>query len=231
MHIPTLLLVAVSLSCTSLPRASAVSELQDDLPPATEGLALPAFEAEGVTLADLVREFARVTNQNIVMTEDSRARLQLIPVVVGETGEIPPAEVYAFVEGLLCFHGFYTAQLKGGDHPLLGIYSGFSGRDLPLAPRKTVRAEDLNAYSDHPAFLIQTVVELPHVDVRQLATSMRAILRDTSSQTLLSVGDHGVALAGTGQWVADIARVMLEVDDQSRIEQAHPVPEPEEKDE
>jgi len=208
MHIPALLLVAVSLSC-----ASTVLAVQDDLPAAEEGLALPDFDAEDVTLGDLLRDFARVTDQHVVMTETTRTAMQHTPVVVGGMSEIPPEEVYPFVEGLLFFHGFFTSQLKGGKRPLLGVYSQ---REANLAPRKAVMAADLGKYEDHPAFLIQTVIELPHVDVRQLSTSMRGMLRDTNTQMLLAVGDHGIALAGTGQFVTEAAKLMQEVDEQSR---------------
>jgi hypothetical protein len=208
MSIPALLLVALSLSCTST-----VLAVQDDLPAAKAGLAIPAFDAEDVSLGDLLADFTRVTGQHIVMTESTRTAMQQMPVVIGGTGDIPPDEVYPFVEGLLFFHGFFTAQLKGGSRPLLGVYSQ---REANLAPRKAVKEEDLGKYADHPAFLIQTVIELPYVDVRQLSTSMRGMLRDTNTQMLLAVGDHGVVLAGTGQFVTEAAKLIQETNEHSR---------------
>ena len=210
MQLPTVLLVAASLSCTST-----VLIVQDDLPAAEEGLALPDFDAEDVTLGDLLRDFARVTDQHVVMTEQTRTAMQQTPVVVGGMSEIPPDEVYPFVEGLLFFHGYFSAQLKGGRRPLLGIYSQ---REANLAPRKAVKEEDLEKYEDHPAFLIQTVIDLPYLDVRQLSTSLRGMLRDTNTQMLLAVGDHGIVLAGTGQFVTEAAKLMRETDAQSRAD-------------
>jgi len=222
MQFATLVLVVTSLSCASLSRAPvgatpAAVTVQDELPAAREGLAIPEFDAGDVSLGDLVREFARVTDQHVVMSQETRDHLQQTPVVVGGMSEIPPGEVYGFVEGLLYFHGFFTAQLKGGQRPLLGLYSG---REVAMAPRKAVKEADLGKYADHPAFLIQTVVELENLDVRQLTTSMRGLLRDTNSQTILAVGDHGVALSGTGRIVMDWTEVMRATNEQARAQRA-----------
>lgn len=224
MQIPTFLLLFVSLSCAGVPRATHAAPLlqavpQDALPAASGPLAIPQFEAEGLTLGDLLRDFASLTDQHLVMTEQTRQVMQQTPVVMGGSREVPAAEVYAFVEGLLTFHGFYTARLKGGQRPLLGVY-WIRDNNVPsvnTAPRLTVPADELERYAGHPAFLIQTVVELPHVDTRQLSTSLRGMLRDTNTQTLLAVGDHGIVLAGTGQWVAEMAAVMKAADEEERV--------------
>lgn len=223
MQIPTFLALLASISCAGVPHATQAgappqAPLQDALPPASGPLAVPQFEAEGLTLGDLLREFAELTDQHLVMTEQTRQVMQQTPVVMGGTKEIPAAEVYSFVEGLLTFHGFFTARLKGGQRPLLGVYwsRDNSVAGIATAPRLTVPAEELGSYADHPAFLIQTVLELSYMDTRQLSTSLRGMLRDTNTQTLLAVGEHGIVLAGTGQWVAEMASVMRAADEEER---------------
>ena len=213
------LILSVSLGCTVIPGPTIrAANVEDPLPVPSSALDIPQFEAEGTTLGDLVSEFARISGQHLVMNQPTRAALNQTPFVVGGAATIPPEEVYAFLESLLFFNGFVTARLKAGTRPLLGIYLI---RESALAPRLPVDEDELGRFASHPAFLIQTVVQLEHLDVRQLSTSLRGIIRDTNTQTLLALGDHGVALQGTGQWVADITAVMRACNEQSRTSREH----------
>jgi len=184
-------------------------ELQEPiLPPPTGPLEL-VLDQE-TTLLQILQGLAEITGQHVVMSGQAEAQLLTRPVVLGGTSEIPADEVYEFVEGLLVFHGFYLAPIKGGERPILGVYSRENSR---LARRFVVPADRLETFAKHPALLLQTTIELPHTDVRQLSTSLRAMLTDTNTQLLLPVGSHGLLLGAPSQHLIDLVGQLKRIDE------------------
>ena len=71
-----------------------------------------------------------------------------------------------------------------------------------------VESENLAAFEHQYALLIQTVLDVPSSDVRQLATSMRSLLTDTTTQNMIAVSQTSIVLQGTGSTVGHLARTI-----------------------
>jgi general secretion pathway protein D len=76
-----------------------------------------------------------------------------------------------------------------------------------------VAPEELDRYADQPAVLIHTVVDLPHVDARQLSTSLRQMFPDQQTQSILPVSGTSLILTGFGSDVAAMVRMLKFVDE------------------
>ena len=103
-----------------------------------------------------------------------------------------------------------------GARPLPGAEPGynvtFPSRHLRNA-HILIDAADAPHYAQHPALLVQTTVDLPNVDVRQASTSLRAMMTDTTTQTLLPMGHSSMIIAGTGRHVANMVAMLRDIDE------------------
>lgn len=181
---------------------------EDVLPPAIRTLVVPGNVEEQPTLLELLRELGKCTGQEILMDNEAEELLstQHLPLLAG--AEVPAAEVYPFVEGILAHHSVYVAPVKSGSVPVLGVYptallqrSGPSNQRASIA-WTVVKAEELSHFEDHPALFIQTVIHLPSMDVRQVATSMRVLFSDPFTGSVVPIGDHSLLVRGSGRTVA-----------------------------
>jgi len=219
MNLVRLALLVLASGCvlTADGAERSASHSSSDLLPAPTGPLRVDF-GEDTTLGEILSAFAANTGQHVLLDGRTEAVLAQRPVVLGGATEVPAAEVYAFVEGLLYFHDLFVAPIKGGERPLLGVYS--EGHGLRKATPMDVAEQELERYADHPALLIRTTVQLTKTDVRQLATSLRAMLMDTNTQLLLPVGDNSILMGGTGSDVARLARTMRAIDEDAGRAQA-----------
>jgi hypothetical protein len=209
-----ILTLVACLGCAAVPLHSSApapsGALAPDLPAPTGPLSVPGSDAS-YRLIDLVLDFGRVTDQLMLMSEATREQLMNESLQLGPPTEIPAQEVYEFVEGVLVFHGFVIAPLKGGTEPVMGVF-GPSGRQSYRIPRLHVEEKDLPRYARHPALIVTTTVFLENTDVRQLSTSLRGVLTDTNTQTLLPMGSGGLMLSGTGRFVAQLVEMLRGLD-------------------
>ncbi len=211
MHLVSPLALVFALGCALAPGSFPAGPMdgEDPLAPATKPLAVPADRE--YSLQDLLIAFADSTGQLLAIGNEARAILAQTPVGLNAAAEVPPEDVYSFVEGLLAHHHVVLALLARGKRPMLGVYPLMGGRSVPFSAWLSVPAEELPRYRDHAALLVQTVVVLPSLDVRQAATSFRGLLRDTDHQTLLATGEHTLVLRGTGRFVADTVAMLEQV--------------------
>ena len=184
------------------------------LPPATVALSLPA-ESRAL---DLALALARCTNQHAVLSETTRAVLGETRLAVEGAIDIPPEDVYVFAERLLIHHNVVMAYSQAGGQSMLAFYAT-SAEALPWGPWTFVGANQFEFMEQHPALLVETVVECKNIDTRQLTTSLRGVLTDARTQSMLSAGERSVVLRGAGSGVRGITRLIHLVDASS-----HPKP-------
>ncbi len=204
-----LLLVLSSIGCAvagTRPIPSALLAGDLGLPQPREALVI---RKEATSLQVLVDELARVTGQFALVDYDVQGDLRSVGLRIEEPLEIPAAEVYAFAEGVLFRNGFVMAVFKGGERPQFAVYAIRGNVSLQSAPWLEVEPADAPGLASHPALLVQTVIETPSLEVRQVATSLRALMSDPNSQALLPIGDHTLLLRGNGAWVADMVEILL----------------------
>ena len=85
-------------------------------------------------------------------------------------------------------------------------------------PYLNIPAERIGELSAHPALLVQTVVDLPHVEVRMIGNSLRQLfVGDVSAGVLPVAQSSSMILAGTGRQVSGVYAMLREVDERARL--------------
>ena len=209
--------VACSLGCAATtpssgdanggPISSSSEPRFPGLPPAQAPLRLRA--SSELSMAEVMDRVARNSGQHLSMTDQTRVRLSQQRIQLPEDLTVPEGEVYSFIEAALIEGEFFLAPVKGGEVPVLGVYSGPS---LQNAAPIQIELADVAAYAEHPALLVSTTVRLPHTDTRILQTQLRAKVTSIGVRSMTSVGRHGLLLCGTGTHVAEMVEFLLEID-------------------
>jgi hypothetical protein len=209
MHLVPLLLVYVAGLCADTRLQAGL--LEDHFPVPKQGLAIPPPAEGGPSLLGVLDDFARVTGQKLQLSEHARERLAKTATGLTTAVEVPPAEVYSVVESLLWQNHFVLIDERGTEPRMLAVKSLESpDRAAVRLGCVTVPAERIALYKRHPALMIQTVIELPGVDVRALANSMRMLFVDADTQQMVPI-ESSVILVGTGRTVAAMAEMLKAV--------------------
>jgi len=174
-------------------------------------MTLSRGSTHGESLSGILREFAEVTQQQVVMDAQVEQLVSATSLKLRGDVEVPVPEVYAFVEGVLLNQGLVIASVKEGVVPVLGVYS-LRHDSIQRAPYLSVTPAEAASYASHPALLVQTVLELAYTDGRELQTQIRPLITQPY-QSVLALGDHGVMVRGTGSWVASMTEVLHSVDE------------------
>lgn len=200
-------------SASAVPAAPTVRTTQaDPFPVPPTGLAITVAQEEATTLLDLLLDFARVSGQTLHVSDETRTQLRQTPLGLLTSVEVPPAEVYSFVESLLWQSGFVVIDERAAAPRMLAIKSLHgSERVLVRQGCVTVPASELAAYKRHPALMIQTVVPLSDAHRGDLQGALRMFVVDNHVQRVATAG-NGVLLAGTGRQVAQAAEVLRALD-------------------
>ncbi len=219
MRIP--LAISLLVSSSVLFQPAQTSDL-GAFPTPSAGMTIPAYEADGWTMEQLLGEYARLTDQRLMIREDTRALLKQARVPLGEALTIAPETLHAVVETILIESDFVLSIAREANPRILSVSS------MQNAARSNVReracfvpADQLEAWRDHPAILVTTVLTLDSVDVRVLTNSMRAMLTDANTQQLIPVGNtHSLLLTGFAPQVADLVEMLREVNEDARAANA-----------
>ncbi len=215
---------------TAAPAAQArqTGDVAQMFPPARVGLSLPAGEAGGVSLERLIAEFERATGLRLVVGGETRAQVARTPCGLQGPLEIPAAEVYPLVEGLLAQSGFVLLPLHARE-PRVAVLENLTGaaRNSVRNSAWTVDESEVHLLVDHPAVLVQTVLDLNGIDARALSNAMRSLIVDQNVQQILPLGKADqLLLLGSGRQVAGWAGMLRDAAQRERER-----PEPVKKDE
>jgi hypothetical protein len=244
MKAPILLCVLMFTACAATPRsnlpdakasaAHASFVAPDPFPVPKEGLAIAGDASGGPTLDKVLADFERVTGVHFVVGPETANLLSMTHVGVTRPLDVPAAEVWSVVETLVTQHDFLFSLLRREDPRLIGVES------MEGPARKTARsaaiqieAADIPVWQRHPAFLVQTVLDLDQLDVRTISNSMRSMFTDANTQQIIPVGNtNSMMILGSGPTVASLAatfRAMNETERRSaatREKPAAPAKEP-----
>ncbi len=170
-----------------------------------------------LTLERLVKITQEVTGINFTYTKETGQLLASVPVRMFGPKEIPKRDFYAFFQILMIINEYVTTRI-GPDHLSVVVV-----QSLKSPARTTMRQDavyvdpqEIETYADQPATLITTVLSLPNTDVRTLSNSLRPLIVDPNTLTILPVGNNNLILQGFGSQIAALARMMYLVDDASR---------------
>lgn len=197
--------------------------------PATrEPLRIEVNEAgEAPTYAWLVEELERIGGVHLLSSPETRHVLNRKALGLLSTLEIEPESVWPTANALLRAGDFALVQ-SGSSPSLLSVVSlDTNERNAVRAGARNVAPEDLEAYARYPALLVRTVIELPHLDVRTLANSLRTILTDANTEQIVPLGaTDALLVVGFSDCVHDVVALVRTADEQAAREPAPPAAPP-----
>jgi hypothetical protein len=213
----TVFLPAIALAAFAMPQeaqqASPASE-KSIYPKPTGALDL-MVEDEAVhspmTMIEMLLSYGALTGQTLTYNTDVYQALHNTSLNLTRSCALPPEEVQPWIENLLIQNGFVLQPILSGEQPLAAIHLR-SSRHLGTVST-SIGAEDLESVKDSAATIFSTVLMLPNTDVRQLSSSLRVLISDRDTQSLLPAGStHSLHIRGFGPWVYEIAEMVKRVD-------------------
>lgn len=202
----------------SLPRRAPATDFPD-LPPAKEPLHLvPGDTKKELTCRDLLTELARVTGVTFSVPSDLKTSLERSQLGLSGGLDVPAESAWSTAESLLVAHE-YLLEILSREPFIVGLTSSISQARGP-APRNRapfVSPESLSAWAEHPGFLIYVTLDLRSINTRDLSNSMRQMFTDPQTQQIIPMGNtQALLLCGTGRQVADLAHLLLRMDEAER---------------
>jgi hypothetical protein len=156
------------------------------------------------------------------MPSETKAMVGRIPVGNMRTIVVPPDRVWPVFEAILSQLEFGLAFMTPDDPTIFSVisFTPQSWRPTPTPAEFAVQVpvEDVPAWKEHRAFMITTTVSLNHVDVRELANSMRPILMDPNMQQVVPMGEtNSLMISGRAAWVAEFVKSVQEINEFERV--------------
>ena len=224
-------LSACLLEPAPFPAAQKLSAPSEYFPTPQTGISLHGSAEKMPRISDLLGAFSRATGMTIVSDEPTRRMLES-NCGLNQDVEVPAAQVYSFTESVLSYHGFLLYHLRSDSPRLLGVTHPRALNDSsgPIKP-VYVPLDALNTWKDHPAFLVQTMLSLDHVDVRTLSNSMRAVFNDARTQQLVPLGNsNSLLVTAPASMATNIVEMFARADQESaKSMQASPPAKPAEQ--
>ena len=210
--LPTHLSTALALSLVglvTLPQPIQEPQGAPHFPVPDASLLINSDQEGRLSMEDLLDSFSSATGQQIHVSQSARNMLAQIDVGLLGEAEVPGSEIYSFVENLLFQNNFVMAELRSEEPRLLGIHSLSGNESSWISRYAEVPGTELEQYVDHPALLVQSVVEVSPLDARHIVAALRPLMRHSSYQSLLNVGDgNSIIMRGTGSDVAGWAALL-----------------------
>ena len=181
----------------------------------------------GMSLGQFVQACQQVTKLTFHVKEDAATRLATTQIRLLGTKRIPKQQFYSFFQILMVMNDFVCTEIGPSGISVIQIDSlvGGGGQNGPRirASAPYVDPDDLESYSDQPATLITTVINLPNTDVRSLSNTMRQLIADPNTQQMIPAGSsNSFVLTGFGTQVAALARMLRIIDNASAVEVIEP---------
>lgn len=209
----------LTLACQSAHAASGTTQGAaaggELLPPAKAELEIAVGEGGAPKLSELMKQMTASTGVTFTTSESVRRDLETYSCGVLTSVRVPPEGAWLWVESLLLDRG-YQLSIQAASPPwLVSVYPVSARPGEPSVRTNThVPIERIEVVAHHPALWVSTVLDLPHVDVRQLGNSLRGITTDpTGQQNLVAVGNtNSVIVTGSGRQVLQLVEMLRHVD-------------------
>ncbi|MBK7875186.1 MAG: hypothetical protein IPJ77_05465 [Planctomycetes bacterium] len=176
------------------------------------------------TLAQLLDEFSRVTGVTLQMNRETRGVVEKVQPGLNRTMKVPASEVVRIVETLMIANDFIFLRTSDKEPRLWIVQSlhadGGRGSSTLRDQAVSVDEKDLPLWTDHPAALVTTTIDLPNTDVRTLSNSMRMLFTDARTQQIIPVGSNSLILTGFAPSVRSLVRLLRTIDGLSRVDPA-----------
>ncbi len=176
---------------------------------------------EAPNLEYFVKLCQEATGMNFTYLDETVPELRQRKIRMFGTKRIPKDDFYRFFQIMMFIHDFVAVEV-GPSHLAVIVIQGLTAQQRGGTVRQKttyVLPEELEDYADQPAVLITTVLHLPNTDTRQLPATLRPLLPDQQTQSLVSVGSsNSIILQGFGSQIAALARLLYIVDRESIVQ-------------
>ncbi len=186
---------------------------------ATGPMTLTVGDAENpLTYESMVKQYAELTGQHIVMSDDSSSMLRH-QLHLDRTLTVPAVEVQTTFEHLLRKGDFVLTPLKQEGARLIEIASlSTSARNNIRSAAIYLEPHEMHLANLHPAMMFTTVLTLPNVDVRQVSNSMRTMITDANTQQMVPAGNsNSMVLLGIGQNLVSLVNALETIEAASAL--------------
>jgi hypothetical protein len=190
-------------------------------PPCRAGLDVPS---EGLSLLTALETVAANSGTHLTYSSDVGQRLDAGRLQLIDAESVSAEAAWSVVEVFLTEAGCQLHELRRTAPRMLAIRTRQEAAQLPM-PRRTVPAEAVAAFLEHPALQIQTTIELRHQDARVLANTLRSLLTDTQRLNVVPAGgSQFLMLQGNGTDVAGLVQMIRAVDQPPLAVEPAPAP-------
>ena len=219
----TLLGAALLCGALSLSPQAAQALKQPTSAPAPHGWFFPApseglvIRAKDQTLGELLDDFARVTGEHILHSEDTGNMLDHAGTMLRSDLEVPAELVYEVVQDILIQAHFVLTDVRRREPRMLSISSLDSPARATIKQHaRYVDAEHVEQFAQNSAFLITTTLYLPNMDVRTMGASMRQLVVDPNTLQLIPIPESSsVIITGFGTTVHGLVQLLQRIDEVS----------------
>lgn len=163
----------------------------------------------GDTLHSVMEAYGKASKLEIMIGAEERIYAK--EVYLGITGklDIPADRLHETMAALVQALDWNLIPWTS-EAPWMVQLTGHNGRRNG-AMRVPLAAEDIEAAAEYPAFVFTTLVELEHVDVRQLSNSMRSLLSD-GTQAILPAGiSNTMVVQAPGRQLVQLVSLMRSI--------------------
>lgn len=180
-----------------------------------------------LSMSSLIDLYSQATGQACLYNDETRNYLQQSTVGLNGSLTVPPDRFQEVFEAILNQNDFLLAVVCTEAPRIVKITSLNTGARVSVRSEAVfVPVEDLALMRSHPAMLLTTVVDLPRLDVRQLANAMRTMLVDANTQQMLPAGNtNSLVLTGRGAELASTVEMLRLLNDLAPEPEPQPVPE------
>ncbi len=213
------LLALPAAACTSVAPELSQYSSGPTVAPVSSGLTIPAAGAKGWNLEQLLRQYARATDQQLLIADDALMHLRSVAVPLEHELVLRPSEVHFTVQSILAANEVWLFQLRATEPRIVvaesaRVHKGSSFLSrLPFVP-----ANEVELWRDHPAYPIQTLVYLDSVDTTEAAITLGSTLPATSLFQIVPLGQtRSVLLAGTAPQLYDLITMLDALDSHARV--------------
>ena len=162
----------------------------------------------------LTRRYGELSGQHITFSAETKAALEATQVQLDRSLTVPAPEIQSAFEVMLRQSGFSLAIESAAAPRILRIRSMTSQESTELKQTsKLISTAQLDLARQHPAMQFHVVVNLPHLDVRQVSNSLRTIITDSRISVLLPAGNsNSMVVGGFGDWVYEQVKMLQAMD-------------------
>mgnify|MGYP002630666139 CR=1 FL=1 len=173
---------------------------------------------EGMSLEQFVKICQENTGINFTYSKDTGTSLKGANVRMFGPKVIPKDQFYSFFQIIMIINRFVCTRIGPENLSVVVVASLESANRASIKQDALyIAPEEIEAYANQPATLVQTVLHLPNMDVRTMGNSMRQLVVDPNTMQLIPIPEsNSVILTGFGSNVSSLTRMLMLIDEVSK---------------